>query len=903
MELGKLKSVRTGHRGAATKILRKISEGCNFDEATLEEYVRTLTEKRNLLKKLDDQILNAMTEDEDIGTEIDDSDEYMINLNLKIKEHSNALTKNSNTMGRERPTFTRALNQSLNANAPDYIPLSNNNHKLPKLDLLTFLGNLLDWQTFWDCFESSILNKVCLSNVDKFSYLRSLLRGEALQAVSGFTLTNTNYGQAIDVLVERYGQNHKIVNAHMQNLVELPAPRDIVNLRSYLDKTKTYIRSLESLGTHAESYSALLVPIILRKLPRAFLKDITRQNGSDHWDLHSLLGSIKQEICIRDSTNFGIEREPDTTTTATFLTNGNNSNRTSRKSTNSSVSTKQAKFDINSRPSTPTASHILLKTAVAEVQSTNGTGCDANIMFDEGSQRSFVTRQMADQLAMKTIGTEVLNLSGFGSTNGEISNLDKVRLLVIVVNNQRIPIEAKGIKISSQLQRILRSEERFTEERLAGLKKDCSCKESKGSPSLNDCLGTNAPQLNNLKTLLTNFRMNKYAVTADIEKAFLQVGLDEEDRDYTRFFWLKDYTYPKSEIVSYRFKVVLFGATCSPFLLNATLLKLFQDNESTTATTLKQSLYVDNVLNSFTDENTLLSFYQESRNLLQKGGFNLRSWNSDSTQLTDQAQSDRVEDSTKDVKILGMRWNVDSNTLGYPCLQLTPPDKLTKREIPRKTTRAWNRVEIHPKESPLVWRVLGTFIGIVKTTIFKVIGSAYITIEELSTLISEVEMIINDRPITHVSVDNRDPEPLTPSHLLYGRRISSPVYPDERQTPHEPVSHVILNNQYSRETEILQHIWTRWKKEYLTSLREFQRASGTVQETIKIGDVVQIHDDTKRIYWKLGVVEDLIIGGDGHARAATVRTRSGRSNRPITKLFPLEININEPRRSERLTKS
>lgn len=184
--------------------------------------------------------------------------------------------------------------------------------------------------------------------------------------------------------------------------------------------------------------------------------------------------------------------------------------------------------------------------------------------------------------------------------------------------------------------------------------------------------------------------MNKYAVTADIEKAFLQVGLDEEDRDYTRFFWLKDYTDPNSEIVTYRFKVVLFGATCSPFILNATLLKLFQDNESTTATTLKQSLYVDNVLTSFTDENTLLSFYQESRNLLQKGGFNLRSWNSDSTQLKDQAQSDKVEDSTKDVKILGMRWNVDSNTLGYPCLQLTTPDKLTKREILSQSSKIFD---------------------------------------------------------------------------------------------------------------------------------------------------------------------------------------------------------------------
>jgi len=102
---------------------------------------------------------------------------------------------------------------------------------------------------------------------------------------------------------------------------------------------------------------------------------------------------------------------------------------------------------------------------------------------------------------------------------------------------------------------------------------DCSCRASAGSPSLNDCLESTPPELNNLTTLLMRFRLGKYAVSADIEKAFLNVALHENDRDVTRFLWLSDPTDPDSELVTYLFRSVLFGATCSPFILNAKLLK------------------------------------------------------------------------------------------------------------------------------------------------------------------------------------------------------------------------------------------------------------------------------------------------------------------------------------------
>ena len=61
---------------------------------------------------------------------------------------------------------------------------------------------------------------------------------------------------------------------------------------------------------------------------------------------------------------------------------------------------------------------------------------------------------------------------------------------------------------------------------------DCSCKQSSHHPSLNDCLHVGPPFLNHLCAILLRFRLYNYGFSADIEKAFLHVQLDESDRDY-----------------------------------------------------------------------------------------------------------------------------------------------------------------------------------------------------------------------------------------------------------------------------------------------------------------------------------------------------------------------------------
>lgn len=82
-----------------------------------------------------------------------------------------------------------------------------------------------------------------------------------------------------------------------------------------------------------------------------------------------------------------------------------------------------------------------------------------------------------------------------------------------------------------------------------------------------------------------------------------------------------------------------------------------------------------------------------------------------------------------------------------------------------------------PKRAPWFGGFWERLIGLTKASIKKVLGRSYVSLLDLQTIVVEVEAILNDRPLTYVSSDLCDPEPLTPAHLLYGRRIVSLPHP------------------------------------------------------------------------------------------------------------------------------
>ena len=92
--------------------------------------------------------------------------------------------------------------------------------------------------------------------------------------------------------------------------------------------------------------------------------------------------------------------------------------------------------------------------------------------------------------------------------------------------------------------------------------------------SLNDCLYCGPVILPDLVGLLQRFRLHRIVALADTEKAFLQIAIQRDEHDVTRFLWLKDTSklvVSNDNIKAYCFCRVPFGLTCSPFLLGATL--------------------------------------------------------------------------------------------------------------------------------------------------------------------------------------------------------------------------------------------------------------------------------------------------------------------------------------------
>ena len=93
--------------------------------------------------------------------------------------------------------------------------------KLPKIELKSFDGNILGWQTFWDHYDSSIHTQPGLSEIDKFTYLKSLIKHPADECISGLALTRENYNAAVELLKQRYGNKQLLINAYMDSFVNL----------------------------------------------------------------------------------------------------------------------------------------------------------------------------------------------------------------------------------------------------------------------------------------------------------------------------------------------------------------------------------------------------------------------------------------------------------------------------------------------------------------------------------------------------------------------------------------------------------------------------------------------------------------------------------------------------------
>ena len=176
-------------------------------------------------------------------------------------------------------------------------------------------------------------------------------------------------------------------------------------------------------------------------------------------------------------------------------------------------------------------------------------------------------------------------------------------------------------------------------------------------------------------------------------------------------------------------------------------------------------------------------------------------------------------------------------------------------------------------------------IGLVKSALYKTIGHGLLTWSELGEVLLDIEISLNNRPLSYVEEDIQFPT-LTPNSLLFA---NSNIIPEL-----DPC-HLEDKDLRKRARYLLKckdAMWRRWSTEYLRALRERHRLKHqAVDNSLAQGDVVIIKEDQRnRNSWKLGIVDQLIVGRDGIVRAAKLRAGKSFLERAVQQLYPLELS-------------
>ena len=329
-EVEKLRKKRKPFRGVITKLMNKIDEALKedrsqVDERKLQQYKVNLNNTFETLKELDEEIFEGLVEndaDDDIcEKEVFDASDITekvtfclicLEESLKGEKESKSPQVLSRSSSKESlHSVAGSVAESRTGSVTsDVSNASSGNHrrvraKLPKLELSKFNGKVVEWQEFWDGFKSAIHDDDELAKVDKFKYLRSFPQEPAKSVVAGLPLTDADYDAAVELLQKRFARPAVIKGMHIHEMIHLPpvySERNIVKLRNLHDQIETHFRGLEALGADKESYSTVVVPWLMQKVPETLRYNMIRFAKKDQleWTVDEFIQAFGAELEVRE---------------------------------------------------------------------------------------------------------------------------------------------------------------------------------------------------------------------------------------------------------------------------------------------------------------------------------------------------------------------------------------------------------------------------------------------------------------------------------------------------------------------------------------------------------------------------------------------------------------------------
>ena len=204
---------------------------------------------------------------------------------------------------------------------------------------------------------------------------------------------------------------------------------------------------------------------------------------------------------------------------------------------------------------------------------------------------------------------------------------------------------------------------------------DASARENDSQPSLNDCLHPGLPLQNMLWNILVRARFYPVILTGDLQKAFLQIRIKQEERDALRFHW----RHPNSdETVIYRFTRALFGLTCSPFLLGGVIqqhLEAWEDRYPDLVKEIRDGIYVDDLMEGGGTVEETKEKKAATIEIFEDATFTVHKWHSNVSELeaANVSKSDSEEltlakqrlggPKPSEGKLLGLPWDRERDVL------------------------------------------------------------------------------------------------------------------------------------------------------------------------------------------------------------------------------------------------
>ena len=212
-----------------TALSNSVSETDRPDLPHLKQYEEQLLDYKGELAEANSKIFSLdLEETDELVAHHTRLESILFTLSLRLKEMAQNCT----------PVSGRTVTETMGS-------------KLPKLDVPSFDGLLLNWRNFWEQFTISVHERTSLSDAEKLVYLQQALKGgSAKSSIEGLSRTGENYGDAIQCLKKRYDRPRLIHQAHVKCILEAPPLKEGngKEIRKLHDCVTQHLRALKAMG-------------------------------------------------------------------------------------------------------------------------------------------------------------------------------------------------------------------------------------------------------------------------------------------------------------------------------------------------------------------------------------------------------------------------------------------------------------------------------------------------------------------------------------------------------------------------------------------------------------------------------------------------------------------------------